>query len=179
MHLPTRSYRLVDAFCEEEVFRRSRTAFPQLPVLWRLLISRRSCHTFVGRVVLSGVFFVLAAHKRGSSTSSLNGNECNILLRRVFFKPLVDLHGYLRLLRPTLRLPRSLCWPRPSKHNSQLVQFLRLLCLSGEDSFLLESIFRNEVWEFMEEPVSRSNEEAVNEALSTRCVYPLVAFHAH
>lgn len=63
-------------------------------------------------------------------------------------------------------------------HNSQLVQFLRLLCLSGEDSFLLESIFRNEVWEFMEEPVSRSNEEAVNEALSTRCVYPLVTFHA-
>ncbi|CAN0527355.1 unnamed protein product, partial [Scytosiphon promiscuus] len=60
----------------------------------------------------------------------------------------------------------------------QLVQFLRLLCLSGEDSFLLESIFRNEVWEFMEEPVSRSNEEAVNEALSTRCVYPLVTFHA-
>jgi len=50
------------------------------------------------------------------------------------------------------------------------VRFLRLLCVGGEDAFLLESIFRSEVWDFMNEPVSRTNEEAVNELLATRCV---------
>lgn len=55
----------------------------------------------------------------------------------------------------------------------QLVRFLRLLCVSGDDAFLLEGIFRDEVWDFMNEPVSRPNEEAVNELLATRyaCLY--------
>eukprot|EP00904_Undaria_pinnatifida_P009704 jgi/Undpi1/5864/HiC_scaffold_2.g01138.m1 len=60
--------------------------------------------------------------------------------------------------------------------DGELVQFLRLLCLSGDDSFLLESIFRNEVWEFMMEPVSRNNEQAMNEMLSTRCQNELEGF---
>lgn len=47
---------------------------------------------------------------------------------------------------------------------------MRLLCVGGEDAFLLESIFRSEVWDFMNEPVSRTNEEAVNELLATRCL---------
>lgn len=40
--------------------------------------------------------------------------------------------------------------------------------MSGEDAFLLEGIFRSEVWDFMNEPVSRTNEAAVNEALASR-----------
>lgn len=42
--------------------------------------------------------------------------------------------------------------------------------MGGDDAFLLESIFRSEVWDFMNEPVSRTNEEAVNDLLATRCV---------
>ncbi|CAM9342463.1 unnamed protein product [Ectocarpus sp. 4 AP-2014] len=60
--------------------------------------------------------------------------------------------------------------------DAELVRFLRLLCVSGDDAFLLEGIFRNEVWDFMNEPVSRPNEEAVNELLATRCEDELKAF---
>lgn len=42
--------------------------------------------------------------------------------------------------------------------------------MGGDDAFLLEGIFRAEVWDFMGEPVSRENEEAVNDLLATRCV---------
>lgn len=59
--------------------------------------------------------------------------------------------------------------PTRTKRNRQLVRFLRLAFLGGEDAFLLEGIFRAEVWEFMNEPVSRTNEAAVNEFLATRC----------
>ena len=55
------------------------------------------------------------------------------------------------------------------KTRKQLVRFLRLRCLGGDDAFLLESIFRSEVWDFMNEPVSRTNEEEVNNLLVTRC----------
>lgn len=58
----------------------------------------------------------------------------------------------------------------PEKYRKQLVRFLRLRCVGGDDAFLLESIFRSEVWDFMNEPVSRTNEEAVNNLLATRCV---------
>lgn len=58
---------------------------------------------------------------------------------------------------------------RKKPKKQQLVRFLRLRCLGGDDAFLLESIFRNEVWDFMNEPVSRTNEEDVNNLLVTRC----------
>ncbi|GMH70423.1 hypothetical protein TrST_g4898 [Triparma strigata] len=38
---------------------------------------------------------------------------------------------------------------------------MRLLAVGGEDAFLLESVFRENVWEIMEEPVSLNNERAV------------------
>ncbi|KAI0561816.1 Rubisco LSMT substrate-binding protein [Gracilaria domingensis] len=41
--------------------------------------------------------------------------------------------------------------------------FLRLLCLTGTDAFLLEGIFRGEVWDFMGLPVSAENEKALCE----------------
>lgn len=39
-----------------------------------------------------------------------------------------------------------------------LVQFVRLANLGGSDAFMLESIFRKEVWGFMSLPVSKHNE---------------------
>jgi len=39
-----------------------------------------------------------------------------------------------------------------------LLQFIRLLTLDGADAFLLEAIFRKDVWGFMSMPVSEANE---------------------
>lgn len=50
-----------------------------------------------------------------------------------------------------------------------LVQFLRLVELGEQDSFLLESIFRKEVWEFMGLPVSELNERAVVDGIAAAC----------
>lgn len=46
-----------------------------------------------------------------------------------------------------------------------LIQFVRLRELAKYDAFLLESIFRKEVWGFMASPVSETNELAVLEHL--------------
>ncbi|CAM9930891.1 unnamed protein product [Ascophyllum nodosum] len=61
--------------------------------------------------------------------------------------------------------------------DSELIRFLRLSFVGGQDAFLLEGIFRSEVWEFMNEPVSQTNEAAVNEALATRCEEELNRFY--
>ena len=42
----------------------------------------------------------------------------------------------------------------------------------GKDAFLLESIFRKEIWGFVSEPVSEDNERAVTTAVTGVC--PLV-----
>ncbi|BAM80301.1 similar to ribulose-1,5 bisphosphate carboxylase/oxygenase large subunit N-methyltransferase [Cyanidioschyzon merolae strain 10D] len=52
---------------------------------------------------------------------------------------------------------------------SAMVQFLRLLCLSGSDAFLLEGLFRDEVWEFLALPVSEGNERMVCELVLASC----------
>lgn len=52
--------------------------------------------------------------------------------------------------------------------DDQLIQFLRLSMIGGDDAFLLESVFRDEVWDFMAEPISKTNEAAVNAALASR-----------
>ena len=44
---------------------------------------------------------------------------------------------------------------------SAMMAYLRLFHLGGADAFLLESIFRNDVWGFLLEPVSAENEAAV------------------
>ena len=49
------------------------------------------------------------------------------------------------------------------------VAFLRLVCLQGMDAFLLESVFRNEIWGFMQEPVSMENEKMMLETLIATC----------
>jgi len=50
-----------------------------------------------------------------------------------------------------------------------MIQFLRLAQLGGQDSFLLESVFRKEVWGFMSLPVSERNERDVLDAIADAC----------
>jgi len=50
-----------------------------------------------------------------------------------------------------------------------MIQFLRLAWLGGKDAFLLESIFRKEIWGFMSEPVSEDNERGAVTAVIEAC----------
>lgn len=50
-----------------------------------------------------------------------------------------------------------------------MIQFLRMVKLAGKDAFLLESIFRKEIWGFMSEPVSEDNERDVTNAVIEAC----------
>jgi [ribulose-bisphosphate carboxylase]-lysine N-methyltransferase len=50
-----------------------------------------------------------------------------------------------------------------------MIQFLRLINLGGKDAFLLESIFRKEIWGFMSEPVSEANERLAVMAVVEAC----------
>jgi len=42
-------------------------------------------------------------------------------------------------------------------------------CLVGQDSFLLEALFRNEAWGHMLAPVSQANEHAVYQSMLEGC----------
>ncbi|CAM9671394.1 unnamed protein product [Chrysoparadoxa australica] len=55
----------------------------------------------------------------------------------------------------------------------ELLQYLRLVMLEGEDAFLMEAVFRGDVWGFMSEPVSQTNEKAMLDYLSQRCLAEL------
>jgi [ribulose-bisphosphate carboxylase]-lysine N-methyltransferase len=50
---------------------------------------------------------------------------------------------------------------RDGEPDPAMIQFARLCRLGGTDAFLLESIFRKEIWEFMAMPVSERNEFGV------------------
>eukprot|EP00536_Pseudo-nitzschia_multiseries_P010743 jgi/Psemu1/259221/estExt_Genewise1Plus.C_3380007 len=58
---------------------------------------------------------------------------------------------------------------RDGEPDPALMQFARLRELGGMDAFLLESIFRKEVWGFMAYPVSETNELAVVETVAQLC----------
>jgi [ribulose-bisphosphate carboxylase]-lysine N-methyltransferase len=58
---------------------------------------------------------------------------------------------------------------RDGEPDPAFMQFVRLKKLNNMDAFMLESIFRKEVWGFMALPVSESNELAVVEAISEIC----------
>ncbi len=58
---------------------------------------------------------------------------------------------------------------RDGEPDPAMIQFLRLVKLRQLDAFLLESIFRQEVWEFMSYPVSEPNEREVLEAVAAAC----------
>lgn len=58
---------------------------------------------------------------------------------------------------------------RDGEPDPAMIQFARLCQLGGTDAFLLESIFRKEVWGFMALPVSERNELAVIKQVSEQC----------
>ncbi|GAB5029968.1 ribulose-bisphosphate carboxylase oxygenase large subunit n-chloroplastic-like [Nannochloropsis oceanica] len=58
----------------------------------------------------------------------------------------------------------------------EMLQFLRFLNLGGKDAFLLEAVFRNEVWSFMEAPVSEENEQKVDNMIIQACTKALADF---
>ena len=65
---------------------------------------------------------------------------------------------------------------RDGEPDPAMIQFVRLMKLGSTDAFLLESIFRKEVWGFMELPVSERNELAVVEFIIESCQRNLVEF---
>lgn len=70
--------------------------------------------------------------------------------------------------KPTYYLPCADArgkWIAPE----ELEPFLRLLCLSKDDAFLLEAVFRRDVWSFMQMPVSADNEQAMCDAMIATC----------
>jgi len=58
---------------------------------------------------------------------------------------------------------------RDGEPDPAMIQFVRLCKLGAMDAFLLESIFRKEVWGFMSMPVSEGNELNVVNAISDAC----------
>lgn len=58
-----------------------------------------------------------------------------------------------------------------------MLPYLRLVALGGTDAFLLESIFRNSIWGFLELPVSRANEELVCQVIQDACKSTLLGYH--
>lgn len=65
---------------------------------------------------------------------------------------------------------------RDGEPDPAMIQFVRLCKLGSTDAFLLESIFRKEVWGFMELPVSEANELAVVNAILEACQSALDEF---
>jgi len=58
---------------------------------------------------------------------------------------------------------------RDGEPDPAMIQFLRLVKLGTKDAFLLESVFRKDVWEFMSLPVSEPNERTVLETIANSC----------
>ncbi|XP_009356335.2 LOW QUALITY PROTEIN: ribulose-1,5 bisphosphate carboxylase/oxygenase large subunit N-methyltransferase, chloroplastic [Pyrus x bretschneideri] len=50
-----------------------------------------------------------------------------------------------------------------------LIPYLRLVALGGTDAFLLESIFRNDIWDHLQLPVSPANEELICRVVQDAC----------
>lgn len=59
---------------------------------------------------------------------------------------------------------------------ADMERFLRLVCLSGADVFLLEGVFRGDVWETMGMAVSAENERAMCEVMIGACEDALEEF---
>ncbi|EME31265.1 Ribulose-1,5 bisphosphate carboxylase/oxygenase large subunit N-methyltransferase, chloroplastic [Galdieria sulphuraria] len=59
----------------------------------------------------------------------------------------------------------------------RILPFLRLICLKDKDSFILESVFRSEVWSHLQLPFSYNNEKAVCELVIQTCEESLERWH--
>ncbi|CAL5074362.1 unnamed protein product [Urochloa decumbens] len=60
---------------------------------------------------------------------------------------------------------------------SQMLTYLRLLCIGGTDAFLMEALFRNSVWGHLELPVSPDNEESICQVMRDACKSALDCYH--
>lgn len=58
-----------------------------------------------------------------------------------------------------------------------MLPYLRLVALGGTDAFLLESIFRNTIWDHLQLPVSRANEELICRVVRDACRSALSGYH--
>ena len=58
---------------------------------------------------------------------------------------------------------RAPCWAAPAQAVPDAVP------VAGQDAFLMESLFRNEVWGHLQAPVSESNETAVFASMIDGC----------
>ena len=65
---------------------------------------------------------------------------------------------------------------RDGEPDKAMIQFARLCMIGSTDAFLLESIFRQECWGFMELPVSEKNELDVINMVTDICQRTLVDF---
>lgn len=59
----------------------------------------------------------------------------------------------------------------------EMLPYLRLVALGGTDAFLLESIFRNSVWDHLQLPVSRANEEVICQVVRNACKTALAGYN--
>lgn len=50
-----------------------------------------------------------------------------------------------------------------------MLSYLRLLAISGTDAFLLESIFRDSIWGYLECPISPENEKRICQVVRDAC----------
>lgn len=66
---------------------------------------------------------------------------------------------------------------RDGEPDPAMIQFARLCQLGDTDAFLLEALFRKEVWEFMSMPVSEKNELKVIESITEVCESSLNEFN--
>ena len=51
----------------------------------------------------------------------------------------------------------------------ELARYLRLVCLTGPDSFLLEAVFSSDIWDILDLPVSPENEQAICDLVIGAC----------
>eukprot|EP00889_Picochlorum_renovo_P004009 jgi/Picre1/31039/NNA_006396.t1 len=73
------------------------------------------------------------------------------------------------------RHPLNLYW-KVAPPPETMLAMLRLINLDNADAFLLESIFRNEVWGHVNLPVSEENERAVYESMISGCAAVLQTY---
>ncbi|KAM7269627.1 hypothetical protein ACFE04_025124 [Oxalis oulophora] len=64
-----------------------------------------------------------------------------------------------------------------SRLPEKMLPYLRLVALGGSDAFLLEALFRNDVWGFLNAPVSRTNEELICKVVRDACKLALSGYH--
>ncbi|KAI4328483.1 hypothetical protein L6164_020835 [Bauhinia variegata] len=58
-----------------------------------------------------------------------------------------------------------------------LLPYLRLVALGGTDAFLLEALFRNTIWDHLQLPMSRDNEELLCRVVREACKSALAGYH--